>query len=367
MLESQDMQVDDAPPDEGSDAPRQTFNFAPSYHGLVYRGDYQQDADAGDEGVVRRDSDDKTSARYKLETMQWGLVPSWTKRNPDYGSLLKTINCRDDSLSHQGGLWGSIKGRKRCIVLAQGFYEWLHVGKLRTPHYVKRRDGQLMCLAGLWDCVTYDGECLLTQCKRLLFLPAHSLRPDSRTNHYTYTIITTDSNQQLKFLHDRMPVILNAGSDDMWKWLDTRSQTWTQDLQGILKPFTGELDCYPVSSEVGRVGNNSPTFVIPITSKENKSNIANYFKKPASKGEPATSDKPSRADVGDTNSSLHAGTKRPQPASTSQDEPAPKRGTVSSPPKPIQTTISATRNSPKGSGKAKTSTNKKITSFFTSE
>jgi putative SOS response-associated peptidase YedK len=89
-----------------------------------------------------------------------GLVPSWTKRNPDYATMLRTINCRDDSLAENRGMWTNMKQRKRCIVLCQGFYEWLkkNGGKERIPHYIKRKDGQLMCFAGLWDCVKYQGD-----------------------------------------------------------------------------------------------------------------------------------------------------------------------------------------------------------------
>lgn len=94
---------------------------------------------------------------------------------------------------------------------------------------------------------------------------------------YTYTIITTDSNPYLKFLHDRMPVILDPGSEQMRKWLDPHLTTWTKELQSILKPYDGELECYPVSKEVGKVGNDSPDFLVPVNSKQNKSNIANFF------------------------------------------------------------------------------------------
>jgi hypothetical protein len=87
-----------------------------------------------------------------------GLVPFWTKRNPDYGSKLKTINCRDDSLVEDRGMWTTMKKKKRCIIVAQGFYEWLKKGNQRVPHFTKRKDGQLMCLAGLWDMVQFEGE-----------------------------------------------------------------------------------------------------------------------------------------------------------------------------------------------------------------
>lgn len=94
---------------------------------------------------------------------------------------------------------------------------------------------------------------------------------------YTYTIITTDSNKQLSFLHDRMPVILENGSDQLRTWLDPKRFEWSKELQSLLKPFWGELECYPVDKAVGKVGNNSPSFIVPVASAENKNNIANFF------------------------------------------------------------------------------------------
>lgn len=74
-----------------------------------------------------------------------------------------------------------------------------------------------------------------------------------------------------------MPVILDPASEAMKTWLDPSRTTWSKELQSILKPYEGELECYPVSKDVGKVGNNSPDFLIPVNSKENKSNIANFF------------------------------------------------------------------------------------------
>ncbi|ORY65547.1 uncharacterized protein BCR38DRAFT_392022 [Pseudomassariella vexata] len=285
MLQDDNMPVDDTPDDAGDGAPRQSYNFAPGYHGIVYRAvvpdhgagpkrqakvgsddvDPTEQADAATPSVSQNeDSSSPKEVRYKLQSMKWGLIPFWTKRNPDYGSMMKTINCRDDSLAQGGGMWNTMKQRKRCIVVAQGFYEWLTKDGAREkmPHFVKRKDGALMCFAGLWDCVQYEGD---------------------ETKHYTYTIITTDSNKQLKFLHDRMPVILNNGSEELRTWLDPNRHEWSKELQSLLKPFEGELKVYPVSKDVGKVGNNSPTFIVPIDSKENKSNIANFFAKGAAK------------------------------------------------------------------------------------
>ncbi|TVY53412.1 putative peptidase [Lachnellula cervina] len=278
-LENAHMPVYEAPADEDDEGgPRQSYNFAPGYHGLVYRAGtpdwgagpraHGQSGRAGEaepeDEVVDDEREPEGEVRYKLQSMKWGLIPFWTKRNPDYGSMMKTINCRDDSLKENKGLWNTMKQRKRCVVVAQGFYEWLKKGREKVPHFVKRKDGQLMCFAGLWDCVQYEG---------------------SEEKHYTFTVITTDSNKQLKFLHDRMPVILENGSEDLRTWLDPKRYSWSKELQSLLVPFQGELEVYPVSKDVGKVGNNSPNFIIPVASSENKSNIANFFAKPATKGD----------------------------------------------------------------------------------
>ncbi len=280
------MPVHDLPADEGDDAPRESYNFAPGYRGVVYRADVpdhgcgpapdrqtrggQAAAAHGDEdsdvsaktvekqveGTEVMEAEETDGVHYKLQTMKWGLIPFWTKRNPDYGSMMKTINCRGDSLAKDGGMWNNMKRRKRCIIITQGFYEWLKKGKEKVPHYTKRKDEQLMLMAGLWDCVQYE---------------------DSGEKLYTYTIITTESNNQLSFLHDRMPVILDNGSEEMWRWLDPKRSTWSKELQQCLRPYEGELECYPVSRDVGKVGNNNPTFIVPVASKDNKNNIANFF------------------------------------------------------------------------------------------
>ncbi|KAK7923016.1 hypothetical protein PG985_007087 [Apiospora marii] len=412
MLQQDNMPVDDAPEDEGEDAPRQSYNFAPGYHGIVYRADTPDrgagphrhakkagdDTEAADEAADQASSTflsggDGAGVHYKLQSMKWGLIPFWTKRNPDYGSMMKTINCRDDSLAQSGGMWNTMKARKRCIVVAQGFYEWLKKdgGREKIPHFVKRKDGALMCLAGLWDCVQYE---------------------DDEKKHYTYTIITTDSNKQLKFLHDRMPVVLNNGSEELRTWLDPKRNEWSKELQSLLKPFDGELEVYPVSKDVGKVGNNSPTFLIPIDSKENKSNIANFFGKSPSnaktkpealsppqkqpqvkiKEEAGFVEEDSRDDNvaeegGQTKSEdgkhdadgqeakVAAGVKREAEEDTSRDEPpkkaakpAPKPASSASPQKKggvgTRSKISATSNGTKSPGKSKQTGSRKITQFF---
>nr|OQO19546.1 hypothetical protein B0A51_13804 [Rachicladosporium sp. CCFEE 5018] len=263
------MPADEAPEDDDPSL-RHTYNFAPGNTGLIYRAVHSQSDSAQDSEPApkraktthtspKKSTGAKEATKYKLQGARWGLIPFWTKRAPDYSSQLRTINCRDDSLSTAGGMWNTMKQRKRCVVVAEGFYEWYKNPsnpKDKTPHYTKRKDGQLMCFAGLYDSVRYEG---------------------TETDIWTYTVITTDSNKQLKFLHDRMPVILEPGSGEMAEWLDPDRVGWDKELQGMLKPFGGELECYAVDKGVGKVGNNSALFVVPVDSKANPKNIANFF------------------------------------------------------------------------------------------
>ncbi|KAH0491503.1 hypothetical protein TgHK011_002931 [Trichoderma gracile] len=267
MLEDDGIQITDAPDDQGPEAPYQTYNFSPGSHGIVCV------ADSLDHGVGCKKSQDPVgesslhetarveevgvgAAKYRLRTMKWGIVPSWSRKKG--ASVPKAINCRDDSLRTHGGMWQGMKDRKRCVVVAQGFFEWLNVStKEKVPHFVKRRDGRLMCFAGLWDSAGNE---------------------DTENKTYTYAIITTNSNQQLRFLHHRMPVILDADSKDFQEWLHPRQRRWTNDLQSLLKPYQGDLDIYPVIKDVGKVGRSSPSFIKPLNAQGKEHDIARFFK-----------------------------------------------------------------------------------------
>ena len=374
MLMDNDMPVDDLPPDEGNGAPRQSYNFAPGYHGIVYRADTpdwgagphrearhkEQDTDITDSNEESKSGDAEEKPEYKLQSMKWGLIPFWTKRNPDYGTIMRSINCRDDSLSTPGGMWATMKARKRCIVIAQGFFEWLKTGpKDKLPHFIRRRDGGLMCFAGLWDCVKYEGKHDIEN------LPMEMLitMADSDEKTYTYTVITTDANKQMKFIHDRMPVILDPGSEQIRTWLNPQRHEWSKDLQNLLKPFAGELDIYPVSKEVGKVGNNSPSFIIPLDSKENKSNIANFFANAQKKSDSTVriAGTPQKEPIAEVETE-EKGAKATPPRKR-QPEPEVARG---SPPKKQMTTkkISATNNQAKTRSKTDAAGSQKITKFF---
>ncbi|KEI40223.1 uncharacterized protein L969DRAFT_86854, partial [Mixia osmundae IAM 14324] len=233
------------------------YNIAPRTHNPIIRrsrSPSSEDNDDGAEGHERATS--KSAPANEMTTAAvWGLIPHWMKRADKVGQL-KTINARDDTVC-AGGMWTSMR-HKRCIVIAEGFYEWQKKGaKDKVAHFTKMKGDRLMCFAGFWDSVRYEGE---------------------QEAVMSYTIITTASNDQLNFLHDRMPVIL-ATKEARQLWLDA-DHPWDAKVAALLKPLDRPLDCYAVPPEVGKVGNNSPDFIKPVAQR--KGNIASMFAKQAS-------------------------------------------------------------------------------------
>jgi len=146
-------------------------------------------------------------------------------------------------------MWGSIKGKKRCAVLCEGYYEWLKKGKERFPHFTKQQNGNLMLLAGLYDCVTLEGQ---------------------TEPLWTFTIVTTAANSEFSWLHERQPVILST-HEALETWLDTSGQTWTKELTKLVEPYHDQespLTCYQVPKEVGKVGTESATFIEPVSQRK---------------------------------------------------------------------------------------------------
>jgi len=365
-LASAGLPVDEA---RGEDSVRPSYNVAPGYIQPVYR---VETSHAKVEGV------EEQAPRYVIHPMKWGLIPSWTKSSVSYSSLMKTINCRDDSLAQSKGLWNPIKHKKRCIIPAEGFYEWLKNpgSQQKQPHYVRRVDGGLLFFAGLWDCVVNPPTGTGTDEKRL----------------YSFTIITTASNPQLSFLHDRMPVILST-PEDIQTWLDPKTRTWNSQLQRLMRPFESELTVYPVAKEVGKVGNNSPDFVVPLDHK--RDSIKSFFGRQKARAPLPTAkdgvkdegsvamDTEMQGKEGQRTTEALTNIKAPQPMIGDNkrrvnDEPAltspVKKAMKTEPspsPRPAQTrsAISNTpplrkKNIPYGNAKMDTGGNKKITSFF---
>ncbi|KAF9189865.1 hypothetical protein BGZ51_009234 [Haplosporangium sp. Z 767] len=254
----------------GEDKYRTSYNVAPTRYQPVVR------------------ADPKTN-NYVVHMMRWGLIPRHTKAMPDYSSVLKSINARDDSLfmgPTGKAMFSHSKNHKRCILLAEGFYEWRRRGKERTPFYTKRRDGGLMLMAAIYDVVQIQG---------------------TEEPMYTYATITTNASPQLDWLHDRMPVLIpNHDHEKIRMWLDP-SLAWNSTLEAMLKPCDefieveetndsapGDksikkvyaLETYQVDEKVNSVRNDSPDFAKPWISSSNKKTLNRFF---MSKADPSSS------------------------------------------------------------------------------
>ncbi|GAA5956703.1 hypothetical protein JCM8115_000652 [Rhodotorula mucilaginosa] len=201
--------------------------------------------------VLRRSRQDPE--RYELDLLKWGLVPHWYSDPPAPG--LSTINATCESVFQGTPAWRGPRQDKRCVVVAQGFYEWLDKGKEKQPYFVKRNDGKLMAFAGLWDHCDFKGK----------HEPVTS-----------FTILTVPVNSQLKFLHTRMPAILSTPSE-IELWLS--GEPWSERLKTLIRPFQGDLEYYAVDRGVGKVQNDSEDFVKPLAQK--KGSLDSLFAKQA--------------------------------------------------------------------------------------
>jgi putative SOS response-associated peptidase YedK len=174
----------------------------------------------------------------KADFFIWGLIPMWAK-DPSIGNRL--INARGETVAEKPSFRGSFK-YKRCIILADGFYEWKAGSgkKPKTPYYIHMKDRKPFVFAGLWD--SWEG-------------------PDG-SSIKTCTIITTEPNELMATLHNRMPVILHPR--DYAKWLDDAPQT-PENLLPLIKPYPADnMSAYPVSTLVNKPGNESPELVVPL-------------------------------------------------------------------------------------------------------
>ena len=166
----------------------------------------------------------------------WGLVPHWSKNRQQ---AARFINARAETLLDKPAFRDSFR-TKRCLIPADGFYEWARRGDRKVPHYIFIGNHAPMALAGLW---------------------AAWQDPDSQEWPRTCSIITTRPNEFMKPIHDRMPVLLDP---EIWdEWLD-RSNDDAESLQAFLRyPTEGLLESYEVSTYVNSVRNNGPECVAP--------------------------------------------------------------------------------------------------------
>lgn len=168
----------------------------------------------------------------QLQYFRWGLIPFWSKEVP---RNIPLINARAESVTEKSSFRQIFKNR-RCLVPADGFYEWVREGK-KIPYRFTMKDGSLFAMAGLWD--SWKGE------------------NDQVIN--SFTIITTGPNDLMEPIHDRMPVILDKSSKDIWLG-DAGEDT----LISLLKPYPSEkMKLSRVSDAVNSVKNEGPGLLIP--------------------------------------------------------------------------------------------------------
>ena len=167
----------------------------------------------------------------ELVKLRWGLVPFWAK-DPSIGNRM--INARAETVAEKPSYRNAYKHR-RCLVLADGFYEWRRQGDVKTPYYISLASGQPFALAGLWENWT-DKE--------------------SGESLQTTTLITADANDFMAPLHHRMPVILEA--DTATDWL-AGSQDMLDDVAAITPP----LRAWPVDRRVNNARNEGDDLVQP--------------------------------------------------------------------------------------------------------
>lgn len=179
----------------------------------------------------------------RVAAHHWGLVPQWAD-SPKVGSRM--INARAESLASKSAFKHAF-ARRRCLVPADGFYEWRHDGsKAKQPFFIHGTDGRPLAFAGLWE----------------RWSPRD--RPDEPLR--SATIVTTTPNDLLATLHDRMPVILTP---DAWdEWLDPGNDD-LDELSDLLVPCDASLlAMHPVSRDVGNVRNQGAQLVAPVDTQE---------------------------------------------------------------------------------------------------
>ncbi len=174
----------------------------------------------------------------QLDFFAWGLIPPWAK-DPTIGSRL--INARAETLAEKPAFRNAYR-RRRCLILADGFYEWRkEAGTARkTPMYIRLKSGEPFAFAGLWEVWNSPLGDVVLSC----------------------TIITTTANDLVATIHDRMPVILPREAYD--HWLDPEERR-PAELAPLLKPYAAEeMEAYAVSTQVNSPAYDGPECILPV-------------------------------------------------------------------------------------------------------
>lgn len=169
----------------------------------------------------------KTASYYK-----WGLIPFWAK---DASIGNKMINARAETLAEKPAFKKSLQS-KRCLVIADGFYEWQKIGKNKQPYRITLKNNDLFAFAGLWD--TWKNE--------------------EGNRIYTFSIITTSPNELMEKIHDRMPVILPQKYEKEW----INDSLKLEEAMAMLQPYDANaMQAYQVSTMVNSPSNNSKELI----------------------------------------------------------------------------------------------------------
>ncbi len=171
----------------------------------------------------------------RLGLLRWGLVPAWAD-DPSIGSRM--INARAETLLAKPAFKRAAVSR-RCLVPADGFYEWAGESGRKVPYWIHAPDREPMGLAGIWE----------------------RWHPRGSDPVYSMAIITVDANEEIEHLHHRMPAILPAASQRAW--LDT--ETPVAEAMSLLKPYEGVLEAYAVSTLVNSAANDVPECIEPVS------------------------------------------------------------------------------------------------------
>lgn len=179
----------------------------------------------------------------KFEYVNWGLIPSWAK-DPAIGNRM--INARVETLDQKPSFRGPLR-HHRCLVVADGFYEWKREGSYRQPYYIRLKSGDPFGFAGLWSHWTSSDGSEILSC----------------------TVITMEAGDLLQSIHHRMPVILRKKNRDLW--INASNQN-NREALSFLEPIEDkELEAYPVSTQVNSPANDSSECVKPLKTGEGSS------------------------------------------------------------------------------------------------
>jgi putative SOS response-associated peptidase YedK len=177
----------------------------------------------------------------EIVMLRWGLIPFWAK-DPKIGAQL--INARSETVAQKPSFRAAFR-RRRCLVIADGFYEWQKQNGAKQPYFIHLREPRPFAFAGLWE---------------------HWKDPDASVLE-SCTLLTTEPNDFLRPVHNRMPVILYPGDYDLW--LDPEVQQ-PDLLQPLLRPYPArDMSAYPVSRLVNSPGNDTPRCIEPLSDIEN--------------------------------------------------------------------------------------------------